>query len=186
MKSAREVVDRLWPGLALRGRRATIDRSEYAYVLRPGAGRLGDLPADARFRAAEPGDLDALVFAARASLREESRPDPFDGDPLGFRRWVRGRLPRARVVEIDGQIGFVGYADVRRPEGWLVQGVYTWPELRRKGLAVAGMSGLVREAFAQGADDVQLAVVAGNGAALRLYEGLGFRPFDELRTILFS
>ena len=32
--------------------------------------------------AADPADLDALVFAARASLREEGRPDPFGGDPV--------------------------------------------------------------------------------------------------------
>jgi RimJ/RimL family protein N-acetyltransferase len=33
---------------------------------------------------------------------------------------------------------------------------------------------------------VQLAVVEGNAAAERLYEGLGFRPFARLRTILFG
>jgi ribosomal protein S18 acetylase RimI-like enzyme len=47
------------------------------------------------------------------------------------------------------------------------------------------MSGLVQEAFAAGAAHVQLAVVAGNAEASRLYEGLGFEPFGELRTVLF-
>ncbi|MCA9509339.1 MAG: GNAT family N-acetyltransferase, partial [Myxococcales bacterium] len=130
--------------------------------------------------------LEALVHAARASLREEGRPDPFDGDPTGFRRWVRGRLERARVVERDGRVAFVGYADVRRPEGWLVQGVYTWPEARRTGLAAAGMSAIVEEGFEAGAGHVQLAVVDGNAPAMSLYAKLGFRPFDTLRTILFA
>ena len=62
------------------------------------------------------------MIAARESLREEGRPDPFTGDVRGFRRWVSGRVPRARVVEHDGQVAFVGYADVRRSEGWLLQG----------------------------------------------------------------
>ena len=80
----------------------------------------------------------------------------------------------------------VGYADVRRPEGWLLQGIYTWPAWRRQGLASFGVSALCREAFDAGADHVQLAVVDGNTAARRLYEGMGFRPFAKLRTILFT
>ena len=47
------------------------------------------------------------------------------------------------------------------------------------------MSALMREAFEAGADHVQLAVVDGNRAAEALYRGLGFAPFDLLRTILF-
>jgi ribosomal protein S18 acetylase RimI-like enzyme len=137
-------------------------------------------------RAAHPGDLEALVHAARASLREEHRPDPFEGDPAGFRRWVAGRLPRATVVEEGGAPRFVGYADVQRAEGWLLQGVYTWPEARRRGLAAAGVADLCRRARAAGAAHVQLAVVEGNAAAERLYDGLGFRPFARLRTILFG
>jgi predicted GNAT family acetyltransferase len=95
-------------------------------------------------------------------------------------------LPHARVIEVAGEIVFVGYADVRRAEGWLVQGVYTWPAQRGKGFAAGGMSGIVTEAFAAGADHVQLAVVAGNRAGMRLYASLGFDAFDELRTILFA
>ena len=88
-------------------------------------------------------------MAARESLREEGRPDPFEGDVRNFRRWVRGRLPRARVVDSDaGRIVFVGYADVQRRDGWLLQGVYTWPEARGRGYASRGVSALCREAFA--------------------------------------
>ena len=120
------------------------------------------------------------------SLREEDRPDPFAGDVKTFRRWVRGRVDRARVVDCGGRVAFVAYADVQRPEGWLIQGVYTWPEFRRRGLAAAGVSDLCREAFASGTSHVQLAVVEGNAGARALYEGLGFEPFGELRTILFA
>ena len=83
-------------------------------------------------------------------------------------------------------MAFVAYADVQRPEGWLIQGVYTWPAYRRRGFAAAGVADLCREAFDAGASHVQLAVVEGNLAARRLYAGLGFEPFDELRTILFA
>ncbi len=187
IKSRRCGVTRLWQHLHARGREALIDRGETAWGL--GVERvprsLPLLPDGAHWRRAGDSDLDDLVFAARASLREEERPDPFDGDPVGFRRWVKGRLSRARLVDVGGRPVFVGYADVRRPEGWLIQGVYTWSEHRRRGFARAGMAALVREAFDAGAEHVQLAVVDGNEPAIGLYAGLGFEPFCELRTILF-
>jgi ribosomal protein S18 acetylase RimI-like enzyme len=186
MKSDRCLVEPIWKSLEAVGRRASIDRIEIAYRLRPEE----IVPA----RSAQPGvarparaeDLDDLVHAARASLWEEARPDPAEGDPAGFRRWVKGRLARARIVSDAGRIAFVAYADVRRPEGWLVQGVYTWPEVRRRGFARRGMDFVIREAFAFGAAHVQLAVVDGNERASALYRELGFEPFAELRTILFA
>ncbi len=187
VKSFTPAVDELWRQLARRrARRAIIDRVETAYALRACDARLFEAQRDERCRPAVKADLTDLVVAARESLREESRPDPFSGDMKGFQRWVRGRVPRARVVECDGRVAMVGYADVRRPEGWLLQGIYTWPAWRRQGLASFGVSALCREAFDAGADHVQLAVVDGNTAARRLYEGMGFRPFAKLRTILFT
>ncbi len=187
VKSGEPIVTELWEGLRRRRRRrAVVDRLETGYALaadRPPGRAHGSIGSA---RAARPEDRERLVIAARESLREENRPDPFAGDVQGFRRWVRGRLGRARVVEAEGEIVFVGYADVQRPEGWLIQGVYTWPRARRRGFATAGMLDLCREAFEAGAGHVQLAVVDGNTAGLRLYEGLGFEPFVRLRTVLFA
>lgn len=185
VKCDRSLVGPVWDALEAAGRQSMIDRIEIAYRLRPDAMRPAhpDLPGVAR--PARPEDLEELVYAARASLWEENRPDPSEGDPAGFERWVEGRLPRARIVSEAGRTTFVAYADVRRPEGWLVQGVYTWPDVRRRGYARRGMDSVVREAFGSGASHVQLAVVAGNDRASKLYENLGFEPFAELRTILF-
>ena len=186
VKSSVESVDVLWRRLEARGRHAVVDRVERAYALRVGEARLVDPPSGARVRPASVNDLDALVEGARASLREEQRPDPFDGDPEGFRRWVRGRLPRAQVIEQGGSVVFVGYADVRRKAGWLLQGVYTWPAARRSGFASAGVSSLCRTAFDARTEHVQLSVVEGNDAGGSLYAKLGFQPFASLRTILFA
>ena len=187
VKSPALVVDVLWDRLSDRGgRRSIVDRNETAYALERRSARFVDPHPRARARPARKADLDPLVYAARESLREEDRPDPFAGDARSFRRWVRGRLLCARVMESDARIVFVGYADVQRSEGWLLQGIYTWPETRRRGLAAAGTSQLCREAFAAGAGHVQLAVVEGNQPAQALYEGLGFEPFGRLRTILFA
>jgi len=185
VKSGEEVVDPLWEWLRSQGRSALLDRIETGYALEPHHARLVDAGRGVRVREARDRDLDLLVEAARASLREESRPDPFEGDPVGFRRWVRGRVPRATVAEVGSAVRFVGYADVQCERGWLLQGIYTWPRYRRRGLAAAGVSVLCRSAFAKSADHVQLSVVEGNTAAEGLYERLGFRRFARLRTILF-
>jgi RimJ/RimL family protein N-acetyltransferase len=187
VKSPPPVVDVLWNRLSRRrGRRSIVDRIETAYALVRESARFVRPGPDDLARPARKADLEPLVYAARESLREEDRPDPFAGDARSFRRWVRGRVGRARVMESGGRIVFVGYADVQRPEGWLLQGIYTWPEERRRGFAAAGTSELCREAFATGAGHVQLAVVEGNRPAQALYEGLGFEPFGRLRTILFA
>jgi len=187
VKSSVASVDVLWTRLS-RGneRRVLVDRTETAYTLDGAGARLIDPDPSWVSRPAEKRDLEPLVYAARESLREEDRPDPFAGDVRSFRRWVRGRVARARVVECEGRIVFVGYADVQRSDGWLLQGIYTWPEQRRCGFGTAGTSDLCREAFADGAAHVQLAVVEGNEPARALYEGLGFKPFSQLRTILFA
>lgn len=185
MKGERRAIDLLWPALVAVGREAIIDRIEVAYRMLPS--ELGESGADwpGEPRRARASDLPALVHAARASLWEEQRPDPAERDPDGFARWVESRLPRARVVCEGERVVFVAYADVRSPHGWLVQGVYTWPDVRRRGFARTGMHSLLRVAFAASASHVQLAVVAGNDRATRLYRKLGFHPFEDLRTILF-
>ena len=186
MKSERRLVERIWKGLEALGRRSSIDRVEIGFQLTPDRMLPATTGLPGVSRPARSEDLEELVYAARASLWEEDRPDPADGDPVGFRRWVESRLSRARIVSEAGRMVFVAYADVRRPDGWLIQGVYTWPEARRRGFARRGMDSVVREAFASGASHVQLAVVEGNEAALGLYRELGFEQFAELRTILFS
>ena len=187
LKSGVAAVDQVWGELqGSSPRNAIIDRHEAVYVLRAADAALVETGPGLQVRPALVDDLEALVVAARESLREEGRPDPFAGDIRSFRRWVRGRVPRARVVEREGHVVFVGYADVQRPEGWLLQGVYTWPEVRGLGLAKLGVSDLCRRAFAVGASHVQLAVVEGNAPGIALYEKLGFRPVSRLRTILFT
>jgi len=185
VKSTEDRVGPLWDWLESRGHRALLDRIEISYAVEPAALLPAEPPPGWTIRSAGDEDLDALVEAARESLREENRPDPSKGDPAGFRRWVHGRLPRAVVGERDGKPGFVGYADVQCPRGWLLQGVFTWPEARRQGVGTAGVSELCRRAFESRAQHVQLAVVEGNLAAEKLYARLGFEAHARLRTLLF-
>jgi RimJ/RimL family protein N-acetyltransferase len=186
VKSTADVVTPLYEWLENHGRQILLDRIEHAFALEAADARLPATPPGVRVRSADLDDLPALVEASRASLLEEDRPDPTASDPSGFKRWVAGRVKQAVVAEDRGRVGFVGYADVRSPRGWLLQGVYTWPSLRRRGLARAGVAELCRRAFAERAEHVQLAVVDGNAPAVALYEELGFVRFARLRTVLFS
>ena len=185
IRSPAEQVDGLWRHLARAGRRAVVDRREVGQRLDLDAATCAALPTGSGLRPAVRADLEDLVVAARASLREEGRPDPFGGDPEGFRGWVAGRIERAHVLEDEGRVVFVAYADVQRAEGWLLQGVYTWPDRRRRGFARAAVAALGHRAAAAGAAHLQLAVVEDNLPALGLYAGLGFHAFLDLRTILF-
>jgi len=183
LKGAEENVDPLWELLGSMGYRAELDRYEYNFVLH--APRENTLASPALLRGATSRDLEVLVEVSRASLIEEGRPDAYPLDPDRFRAWVASRLDGARLLELDGEIVFILWIDVMRPEGWLIQGVYTWPGCRRRGFARVGLSAVCQEAFEAGADHVQLSVVEGNAAALALYERLGFCRADRLRTVLF-
>jgi len=185
LKCPERIAAPLWELLRGMGYHAEVDRKEIAFAVEEASFQPEESTSGAGLRPAEEHDLEALVLASRASLVEEGRPDTYELDPRGFRAWVRSRLARARVLERGGEVAFVAWADVARPEGWLVQGVYTWPDHRRRGLCAAGMSDLCREAFSRGADHVQLSVIDGNQAAIRLYERIGFQPFEQLRTVLF-
>jgi len=73
VKSGEEVVDPLWEWLRSQGRRALLDRIETGYALEARYARLVDAGRGGRVREARDEDLDLLVDAARASLREGSR-----------------------------------------------------------------------------------------------------------------
>lgn len=183
----------LWELLSAMGFHAELEREEDCHCLvrekHASLSKTGEayksVAGEPRLHLAVEEDFEALVWASQASLREEGRPDTYDQDPLGFRNWVRERMPYARVLRVDGEVIFTAWTDVARPEGWLLQGVYTWPAYRRHGFARRGMAMLCDEAFDQGASHVQLSVVTGNSAAENLYGELGFTPTQRLHTVLF-
>lgn len=186
IKTRPDVADVWWRNIAPMGRNATIDRFEQLYGVTADRARLTELPEGLVAGWAGRRDLADLIYVARQSLREEDRLDPFEANPRGFRRWVAARLHRALILTSASGVCFVAYADIRWPEGWLLQGVFTPDAYRRQGYAAAGVSALCRQAFNEGAGHVQLAVVSGNTAAELLYRQLGFECFGQFRTILFS
>src|SRR5262249_47216407 len=81
MKSDPTCVDRVWQHLVRRRRhRVWVDRFETCFAVDRSTASLVDCAAGRIARGAGEEDLEPLVYAARESLREEDRPDPFAGD----------------------------------------------------------------------------------------------------------
>ncbi len=84
-------------------------------------------------------------------------------------------VKRARVVVADNDGELVGFAilHVELGAGYVVT-LDVAPQQRRKGLATRLMGELVAQARSVGCSEVWLHVFAGNDAAVRFYERLGF------------
>ena len=65
-----------------------------------------------------------------------------------------------------------------------VEGLYTLPEYRRRGVASALLQRAVEEARGHGANRLQLETEVDNVRARGLYEGLGFEPLPRKRVYM--
>lgn len=94
--------------------------------------------------------------------------------PVGFFSFLLREDALFLVAEEKGEI--LGYCGVLMvlDQGDIVN-VGVKPGHYRQGIGKALLSALIREAGARGVTSLYLEVRAGNQAAIRLYEGLGFR-----------
>lgn len=139
-------------------------------------------------RAMTEADLNAYLPAAVAMFREE-----LDLPPLApriadeYRRRVAG-LIRARraygVIDEHGDVVFkadIGSVSRRTCQ---LQGVWTRPDLRRRGLATAALAAVLARGL-ELAPSVSLYVNDFNEPARRLYDRIGMRPVGSFTTVLF-
>jgi predicted GNAT family acetyltransferase len=170
--------------------------------LRPGWGRARDVrecqpllaahscpqvAADQAVRLVRPSEVDLLYPASVAMYTEEVGVSPvIDGD-TGYRDRVRDlvRGGRAYARFIDGQVVFKAELAVITRHTAQVQGVWTAPQWRGRGLATAGMAAVVSDALRRVAPSVTLYVNDFNEPARRVYARCGFRPVGTFATVLF-
>ncbi len=119
-------------------------------------------------------DADAPEMLALATL---TRPGPFFarthtlGDFIG--------------VRVDGRLAAMA-GERMRPDGHTeVSGVCTHPDFRGRGYA-AGLTAVATERIRQRGETAFLHVYAGNIAAIRVYEALGYRVRRELEYVILS
>ena len=144
--------------------------------------------ADPQLRRVRPSELDVLLPASVAMFTEEVGVSPLGPDG--------GAAYRARVAELialgrafarieDGRVMFKAEIGAVTPHACQVQGVWVRPELRGRGLAVAGMSAVVQEALRTIAPVVSLYVNDFNAPARAVYRKVGFTERATLTSILF-
>ncbi|MDO5495206.1 MAG: GNAT family N-acetyltransferase [bacterium] len=145
------------------------------------------LEADPRVRRARPEDLDLLFPAAVAMFREEVGYDPTrSGD--GYHHYVKSLASSGRSYVVIEPLGdrdqVVFKADIGAMWDGIaqVQGVWTHPDLRGRGMGTGAMAAVVEDILTF-APTVSLYVNHYNVAARRVYEKVGFRQEATYATI---
>jgi RimJ/RimL family protein N-acetyltransferase len=163
----------------LRGAEARVHRRQ-RFLSVEDVASLG--PAADDLRPAVRRDLDRIVPLVARYRVEDGLARRAD-DNLAWMRAhaeerVRGRA--LHVLDVEGEIAFVGAFNFRGHYGAGLGGIYTVPEYRGRGLAARGTAALARLALADG-PVCTLHVAEGNTSALRCYEKAGFRDRGEFR-----
>ncbi|MFN2582014.1 MAG: GNAT family N-acetyltransferase [Candidatus Dormibacteria bacterium] len=131
-------------------------------------------------------DVDALVIAAAQMHREEMGVDPMRVDAAAWRArmvWLIDRGWSWVWVE-GGRAIFKAELSAWTPEVVQIQGVFTDPAWRRRGVARAGLTAVCR-ALLEEVPVCSLYVNHFNATALRLYERLGFRRAGDFATVFY-
>jgi ribosomal protein S18 acetylase RimI-like enzyme len=152
-------------------------------VLRRGALRVRPAP---EVRRGTPHDLDRLTVAAADMHREEMGVDPLAIDPAGWRTRMSTLVQRgwSWVWTEDGEVIFKAELSGWTPEAVQIQGVYTAPHARNRGIASAALAAVCRDMLEQ-VSTCTLYVNHYNAAARALYHRLGFEHHADFATLLY-
>jgi ribosomal protein S18 acetylase RimI-like enzyme len=141
-----------------------------------------------RGRRMEPGDLDVVtewnIAYSIEAIQEQ------DGPELRQRcRAVAERNLKEKstwVLEREGTLVACSSFNTAIAEAVQIGGVYTPPEMRRRGYARAVVASSLLDARAEGVGKAILFTGEHNVAAQRAYESLGFRHIGHYRLVLLS
>lgn len=120
-------------------------------------------------------ELEVIANAHAAMVKETSGVNPLESDPQGFRHRVAERIERKRVwIKLeDGKVVFKADLVCDTPGVVYLEGVWTHPEYRNRGIAKECLTELVHRFKKQGKQMCLLAEF-GEKAAIRVYEQVGF------------
>lgn len=136
-------------------------------------------------RHARASEWQSVAVNSAAMIHEELGYDPRAGS-AEFDANVRTAIDRRSwwVGEIDGQICFYCSEGPHSDRTLQVQGIWTPPNLRRRGLGAGALFGIC-ERLLKEHPTVSLYVNDFNTAGLALYKALGFHQVAEFTTLLF-
>jgi predicted GNAT family acetyltransferase len=125
-----------------------------------------------------------VVATAQAEMAfEASGTDPRLSDPEGFRRRVAERIERGRIwVKIEeGKVVFKADLMSVTPEVVYLEGIWTHPDYRGRGIAKSCLTELVHRLLRQHLM-VCLLVEPDEKAAIKVYEHVGFVHREEYQA----
>ncbi len=131
-------------------------------------------------------DVDALATAAGMMHREEMSGDSAPPDGSAWRARMTQLVDRGwswAWIE-DGRVVFKAELSASTPDVVQVQGVFTDPSRRGRGVATAGMAALC-SLLLDTVPLVSLYVNVYNERALRVYERVGFERSGEFATVMY-
>ncbi len=131
-------------------------------------------------------DVDALAEAAAMMHREELSADPAPPDASAWRARMAQLVDRgwSWLWADHGKVVFKAELSAWTPDMVQVQGVFTAPSWRGRGVATAGMTALCSLLLEQ-VPLVTLYVNGYNQAALRVYGRVGFEQQGEFATVMY-
>jgi uncharacterized protein len=144
--------------------------------------------SDPGVRLVRPDEIDLLFPAAVAMYTEEVGISPTaDGGERSYKERITDlvRARRAYAKFVHGRVIFKAELAVVTRHTAQVQGVWTAPEYRGRGVATAGIATVVRDTLRRVAPSVSLYVNDYNAPARRVYERCGFRQVGTFATVLF-
>ena len=142
-------------------------------------------------RLSRPAELDVLLPACVQMFVEEVGYSPLGADPRAYESRVASLIEEGRsFVHIeDGPDGpsvvFKAELGAVTRDVAQVQGVWTAPRLRHRGLGTRGMAAVVAHTLEHVAPIVSLYVNDFNIKALATYHKVGFRQVGSYATVLF-
>ena len=153
-------------------------------VLRRGA--RSSVRAAPQVRLGTLADLDHLTLAAADMHREEMGIDPLAVDPAGWRSRMSTLIQRgwSWVWTQGDQVVFKAELSGWTPEAVQIQGVWTAPSVRNRGIASAGLAAVCRDVLAQ-VPACTLYVNHYNGPARTVYDRLGFEHAADFATLFY-
>lgn len=182
-----EVALRLWRLLADRWGPAWADVREVR-PHQPVMAISGDpaVPADRRVRRVTLSHWDAYYQAAVRMYTEEVGVSPLQGNPAGYRFYIRQLITSGRAFGLFEGDRVIFKADLGSVSTGVsqVQGVWLDPEFRGRGLAAPAMAAVVQLARSV-TPTVSLYVNDFNLPARAAYSRVGFATVGEFATVLY-
>lgn len=178
-------VEAIWPVLARCWGRPRAVRANQPLL---SVERPAPVPADPGVRQVRPAELNRFLPAAVAMFTEELDVSPIGPDAGHSYRYRIAELIEAgrAYARFDdrGRVMFKAEIGALSPATAQIQGVWVRPELRGQGIGTAAMAAMLRAGLAI-APSASLYVNDYNLAGRRLYQRLGMRQINTMRTVLF-